>query len=186
MRAQVRVQPDWAGVPDDDLPWAEYILPIGNAFVPTITGDLVWVEFPYIDASGRPDTRRPVIIGAAQDAPGGVPNVAPEASGKGDAWTPEEVEGAPPRPSLSSSADYVIHRNNILELRTAGGGYEIANTAAGSRIGMNESGEIYIIGPADIFLNVGGDVKLKAGGNVAFEAGGTFSATAASFKFDKK
>lgn len=186
MRAQVRVLPDWAGVPDDDLPWAEYILPIGNAFVPTITGDLVWVEFPYIDASGRPDTRRPVIIGAAQDAPGGVPNVAPEASGKGDAWTPEEVEGAPPRPSLSSSADYVIHRNNILELRTAGGGYEIANTAAGSRIGMNESGEIYIIGSADIFLNAGGNVKLKSVGNVAFEAGGTFSATAASFKFDKK
>ncbi|HBK0767168.1 TPA: baseplate protein, partial [Escherichia coli] len=81
MRAQVRVLPDWNGVPDDDLPWAEYQLPIGNAFVPTVKGDLVWVEFPYLDVNGRIDTRRPMIVGAAQDAPGGIPNVAPEASG---------------------------------------------------------------------------------------------------------
>lgn len=98
MRAQVRVLPDWNGVPDDDLPWAEYLLPIGNAFVPTVKGDLVWVEFPYLDVNGRIDTRRPMIVGAAQDAPGGIPNVAPEASGKGNGWTPPEVDGAPPRP----------------------------------------------------------------------------------------
>lgn len=193
LRAQVRVQPDWAGVPDEDLPWAEYILPIGNAFTPTVTGDLVWVEFPYQDASGRPDTRRPVIVGAAQDAPGGVPNVAAEASGQGEGWTPDTVDGAPGRPSLSSSEDFVIHRNNILEIRTAGGGYEIANTAAGSRIGMNESGQIYIIGPADVFVNTGANVKVVAGGNMDFEAtgnmkfkaGGSFSATAGNFAFDK-
>ncbi|EIX4394613.1 baseplate protein, partial [Salmonella enterica subsp. enterica serovar 4,[5],12:i:-] len=189
MRAQVRVLPDWNGVPDEDLPWAEYQLPIGNAFVPTVKGDLVWVEFPYLDVNGRIDTRRPMIVGAAQDAPGGVPNVAPEASGQGSGWTPPAVDGAPSRPTLSSTKDYVIHRNNVLEVRTAGGGYEIANTAAGSRIGMNESGQIYIIGPADVVINAGGDVNVKgnninvkADGNMEFTAGGTFKAKASNFE----
>ncbi|EBM9177528.1 baseplate protein [Shigella sonnei] len=200
MRAQVRVLPDWNGVPDDDLPWAEYLLPIGNAFVPTVKGDLVWVEFPYLDVNGRIDTRRPMIVGAAQDAPGGIPNVAPEASGKGNGWTPPEVDGAPPRPQISATKDFVIHRNNILEVRTAGGGYEIANTAAGSRIGMNESGQIYIIGPADVIVNAGGSVNVKsanninvkgeniavtANGDIAFKAEGTFQATASNFDFKK-
>ncbi|HAV9958207.1 TPA: baseplate protein [Escherichia coli] len=190
MRAQVRVLPDWNGVPDEDLPWAEYLLPIGNAFVPTVKGDLVWVEFPYFDVNGRIDTRRPIIVGAAQDAPGGVPNVAPEASGKGSGWTPPAVDGAPPRPTLSPTKDYVIHRNNVLEVRTAGGGYEIANTASGARFGMNESGQIYIIGPADVVINAGGDVnvkgnniKVKADGNMEFTAGGTFKAKASNFEF---
>jgi hypothetical protein len=170
-------------VPDSDLPWAEYILPIGYAFTPTVTGDVVWVEFPYTNADGSPDTRRPVIAGAAQDAPGGIPNVAPEASGKGDIWTPDEVEGAPPRPTLTSSEDYVVHRNNVLELRTVGGGYEIANTAAGSRIGMNEAGQIYLIGPADVFVSAGGNLKWLTTGDMEFVAGGTFNATAKEFKF---
>ncbi|EFC4117353.1 baseplate protein, partial [Escherichia coli] len=175
-------------------------LPIGNAFVPTVKGDLVWVEFPYLDVNGRIDTRRPMIVGAAQDAPGGIPNVAPEASGKGNGWTPPEVDGAPPRPQISATKDFVIHRNNILEVRTAGGGYEIANTAAGSRIGMNESGQIYIIGPADVIVNAGGSVNVKsanninvngeniavtANGDIAFKAGGTFQATAGNFDFKK-
>ncbi|UAN43404.1 baseplate protein (plasmid) [Enterobacter sp. JBIWA008] len=193
MRAQVRVLPDWNGVDEIDLPWAEYQLPIGNAFVPTLAGDAVWVEFPYTDANGQMDTRRPLIVGAAQDAPGGVPNVAAEASGQGTPWTPEEIEGSPSRPALSSTEDFVIHRNNILELRSAGGGYEIANTAAGSRIGMSEDGVPYIIGPAGLFIHVGGDAKVVAGGNVDIEAGGdlnfkvkgVFSALAKSFSFKK-
>ena len=141
-----------------------------------------------------------MIVGAAQDAPGGIPNVAPEASGKGNGWTPPEVDGAPPRPQISATKDFVIHRNNILEVRTAGGGYEIANTAAGSRIGMNESGQIYIIGPADVIVNAGGSVNVKsanninvkgeniavtANGDIAFKAGGTFQATASNFDFKK-
>ncbi|EQA6242209.1 hypothetical protein ACX5DB_003887 [Enterobacter ludwigii] len=122
MKAQVRLVPDWNGVPDEDLPWAEYILPMNYAFIPAKTGDAVWVEFPYSVFSDAIDIRRPLIAGAAQDAPGGIPNVASEASGKGDVWQSEEVEGAPSRPSLSSNEDYVIHRNNLLEVRTAGGG----------------------------------------------------------------
>lgn len=171
MRAQVRLLPDWNGVPDESLPWAEYMLGIGNAFTPTKTGDLVWVEFPYNDARGKPDTRRPLIVGAAQDAPGGVPNVAPEASGQGEPWAPGEIEGAPARPKITSTEDFVVHRNNLLEVRTAGGGYEIANTAAGARVGINEDGEMYLIGPGNLLLHMAGDIIAKAGGRILFESG---------------
>lgn len=171
VRAQIRLLPEWNGVPEENLPWAEYMLGIGNAFTPTVTGDLVWVEFPYIDARGKPDTRRPLIVGAAQDAPGGVPNVAPEASGQGEPWAPGEIDGAPARPKTVSTEDFVVHRNNILEVRTAGGGYEIANTAAGARVGINESGEMYLIGPGSLLLNMAGDIIAKAGGKIMFESG---------------
>lgn len=170
MRAQVRVLPDWVGVPDESLPWAEYMMPIGNAFTPTVTGDLVWVEFPYTDVRGKPDTRRPLIVGAASDSPGGVPNVAPEASGQGAAWEPPPVDGAPARPQFTPSEDFVVHRNNVFEVRTAGGGYEIANTAAGTRIGMNEAGKAYIIGPGDVVFDAGGDFIVKAGGKISMES----------------
>ncbi|WP_241576583.1 phage baseplate assembly protein V [Rosenbergiella collisarenosi] len=185
MRAQVRLLPDWQGVDDKDLPWAEYLMPIGNGFVPTIKGDLVWVEFPYMDHSGKPDTRRPLIVGAAEQAPGGVPNVAPEASGQGSPYDPGKVDGAPARPATSKTKDAVLHRNNLLEIRTAGGGYEIANTAAGSRVGMNEAGQIYIISPGNTVLNVGAALTIKAGGGVSITAGGAFSVKAASVAFEK-
>lgn len=177
MRAQVRLLPDWNGVPEESLPWAEYLMLIGNAFTPTKTGDLVWVEFPYFDNRGRPDTRRPLIVGAAQDARGGVPNVAPEASGQGSPWTAPEVKDAPARPRLASTEDFVIHRNNLLEVRTAGGGYEIANTASGAYIGINEAGQMYLIGPGDLLLNMAGDIIARAGGKIVMESGAETSMT---------
>lgn len=186
MKAQVRLVPEWNSVPDSELPWAEYMLSMDYAFTPASSGDAVWVEFPYKTVTGASDTRRPLIVGAAQDAPGGIPNVAPEASGQGDTWEPDDVEGAPARPSLTSTEDYVSHRNNFLEIRTIGGGYEIANTAAGSRIGMNESGQIYMIGPADLFIGVGGNIRFVAGGDIEFVADGKVAGKASNFDFSKK
>lgn len=185
MRAQIRLTPQWADVDADTLPWAEYQLPIGNTFVPCIVGDQVWVEFPYKDGRGNPDTRRPLITGAAQSAPGGVPSVAPEASGQGGGYKPPAVNGAPARPSLNPTTDFVSHRNNLLEIRSAGGGYEIANTASGSRIGMNEGGDIYLLGPGNLVIDVGGNLTIKIGGKIVFQSGGAFSATAAQFEFSQ-
>ena len=209
MRAQVRVLPDWNNVDDADLPWAEYLMPIGDGFVPTITGDLVWIEFPYTGNDGEPDTRWPLIVGAAETAPGGVPNVAPEASGQGSPYQPPATDGAPARPATSKTKDFVLHRNNLLEIRTAGGGYEITNTSANASIGINEAGQFYFIGPADMVINVGGNATVKAKGNVdvtakgnasltsegkidltaesdvTVKAGGAFSVTAASLSFEQ-
>jgi len=188
MKAQIRLMHEWDDMPDSALPWAEYLLPIGGGFVPTIAGDLVWVEFPY-----EGDSRRPMIIGAAQDWPGGVPNVPPEASGQGGQYTPPDVEGAPPAPKLNSTKDAVLKRNGLLEVRSVGGGYAITRIDDGSTIGMNEAGQSYMISSSDAFISAGGkvtlvaasDVDVKAAGNMDFTAGGKISFKSAQIAFDK-
>ncbi|MDC9590737.1 baseplate protein [Xenorhabdus sp. XENO-10] len=180
MRAKVRLLSLWGGVPDDTLPWAEYRLSIGGAFTPTLKGDLVWVEFPY-----GGDSRYPMITGAAQDAPNGIPNVAPEASGQSGTYEPPAIEGAPPLPALSPPEDFVYKRNNLLVIHTAGGGISITNMASGSCIGMNEAGDVFHNATGDFFLNVGGKTTVRSKGEIAFESDEGFTAKAPAFNFSQ-
>lgn len=165
MMASVRVEALTKGVPDNDCPWAEYQLDIGGAFAPTIAGDLVWVDFPY-----GGDTRRPRIIGAAQDANSGQPNVPPESWGGGDAYQPPEVEGAPPLRELNTTKDYVSKRNGLLEVRTSGGGWSVTHIDSDTTLGMNESGQVYIITTQDVFVNAAKGVTVKSGIDIDVEA----------------
>ncbi|WP_208605063.1 baseplate protein [Xenorhabdus eapokensis] len=169
MKAQVRLLALWDGIPDEVLPWAEYRLSIGGTFTPAVKGDLVWVEFPYGGGS-----RYPMITGAAQDAPHGIPNVAPEASGQGGAYEPSDVEGAPPLPALSPTKDFVYKRNNLLVIHSAGGGVSITNMASGSCIAMNEAGDIFHHAAGDFFLNVSGNTTIKSQGEITFESAAGF------------
>ncbi|CAM3952641.1 baseplate protein [Serratia silvae] len=188
MKAQIRLMHEWDDMPDRALPWAEYLLPIGAGFIPTIAGDMVWVEFPYDG-----DSRRPMIVGAAQDWAGGIPNVPPEASGQAGQFIPPDVPDAPPAPQLNPTKDAVLNRNGLLEVRSEGGGFAITRTSDGTTIGMNESGQAYMISKADLFLNAGGKVTIvagnqldiKAGGNMSFSTSGTISFKGGQIAFIK-
>ncbi|MFA1646551.1 MAG: baseplate protein [Enterobacteriaceae bacterium] len=197
MKAQVKVFGMMEGIPDEALPWAEFLLPIGYKYTPVNKGDLVWVDFPY-----GGDTRRPRIIGAAMDwqadpnDPGskkGQPNVAPEIGGKGNAYQPPTVTGQPAGPVITTAnntkaRDEVISRNGILEVRSIGGGYSITNMAKHATIGFNEAGDIIISTSAGVFIHSDGDTTVDSGaamhfksaGEMTFEAGGAMKQEAAS------
>ncbi|MCE0813704.1 hypothetical protein [Buttiauxella sp. S04-F03] len=116
------------GITDEDLPWAEYLLPLNYQFTPNQKGDHVWVDFPY-----NGDTRRPRICGAAMDWQGdGKANVPAEAGGKGTAYTPPSGGDRPAGVKVTSQQDQVINRNKLLEVRSVGGGYQTANGAPAS------------------------------------------------------
>ena len=189
MKAKIKVLGLMDGIPNEDLPWAEFLLPIGYRYEPTNKGDLVWVDFPY-----GGDTRRPRIIGAAMDWAGGKPNTAPEAGGRGNQYQPQAVQNQPPAPKLTSTRDQVISRNGVLEVRTVGGGYAITNMAKHATIGFNEDGDIIISTSAGVFIHSGGDTTVDAGGamhfksagEMTFEAGGALSQEAASVSVESK
>ncbi|HCT3325296.1 TPA: baseplate protein [Enterobacter cloacae] len=183
MMARVSVDALWHGVPDDACPWAEYNLEIGGAFAPCKIGDLVWVDFPY-----EGDSRRPRIIGACQDAPGGEPNVPPESWGGADAYQPPEIDDAPPLRELKPTEDYVYNRNGLLEIRTGGGGWSVTHLASDTTMGMNENGQIFIISSQNVFVQgatgvkvkSGADLELEAAGDIKLKAGGMVESTAGS------
>ena len=188
MMARVRISGLWDNISEDKLPWAERNLPDGGAFSPLIAGDVVWVDFPYMGNS-----RRPRIVGFAQDASSGTANVAAEASGKGTAYEQKVVDGAPAAPVLSATKDYVYKRNGMMEVRSAGGGWAVTHLASGSTLGQNDAGEQYLLAQGPIFINSTGKVTIKAAagleinvvGDLDFTVSGTASFSASQFKFTK-
>ena len=178
MKAQVRVISEWDEMPDAALPWAEYLVPLDRAFVPTKVGDLVWVEFPYDG-----DSRRPMIVGGANDWSGGVPNVPPEASGVGSQFQPPAKEGRPTEPAMTPTADMVMNRDGILIKRTQNGAYSITRTSDGTSIGFNDAGSAFIISQADTYLNAAGNITILTDGNATMRATGKMAFKASSIEF---
>ena len=167
MKCQIKLVTLWDGMPEEELPWAEYQLSIGAAFSPAKTGDLVWVEFPQ-----GGDTRYPLITGACMVAPKGNPNVPPESSGKGTPYKQADVEGAPALPTLTPSADGVYRRNGLIEIRSKAGGIMWTHEKSGSRFGINDAGDLFFYAAKNLHFFSGGTITMQSTGDFTQKTAG--------------
>ncbi len=144
-------------VPVDDLPWAEYKLPVGaslkrGTFTPVQKGDYVWVAFPFDG-----DTRRPIITGGVHHAPGSVPNLPHEVFVGPDAYKHKRVSGEP------KPANHVYHEDEVSTLhgvtieRNKNGSYSVYQRSSGTELTITKEGHM--------ILHVEGDVYRSASGN---------------------
>lgn len=206
--AQVRLLALWEGVNSDDLPWAEFLLPIGakpnnGHVIPVEIGDYVWVDFPR-----NGDTRYPRITGSLYHAPDYQSNLPDEVNGT--AYESKRAGGEPMPPAYTRK-DYLYDRFGLREHRTAKGGYSLTHKATGTAIEVTESGQMVIHAEGDAFQSAtgnkseqygsltivvkgdatiksngaatvesGGDLNLVSGGNVNLTAAGNFAVIAAA------
>lgn len=195
----------WDAVPDSDLPYADFLLPLGAGVdaghaIPVNVGDEVWVDFPLCG-----DPRFPRITGSIYHAPNFKSNLPSELFGGG--FTQKRHADEPPATPFSIKDD-LYSRFGLIEQKTQAGGWCITQKATGTAIEITKDGGIVLHSEAgayrsstgDTVENVGGALKVKiagnalletegeytvkAGGGIAFEAGGAFSvkATNADFK----
>lgn len=162
-------------IPDDDLPWAEYQLPLGvrpkeGDALPVQKDDQVWIDFPYFG-----DTRRPRITGGAYTAPNGVSNLP------ADLFKPtyehKRGKGAPPGPKVEYG-DKTSDLFGILQQLTMAGDYCITHKATGTSFHITPDGKLVFHVEADHFRTVNGnvleeiskDLTIIVKGNVKVEA----------------
>lgn len=161
MRVRVRVMGLFEGAPDSDLPWAEYRFPVGTRpgngyFVPAEVGDWVWVDFPH---SG--DTRRPRITGGAHFAPGGVPNLSPDAFAGAGGIAHSRTAEEPSPPAAAYHRDVVAEDGGmVIEVIKGGNGaIVITQRATGTAVEICQNGDITLHGSVNV--HVSGQAKLN-------------------------
>lgn len=136
--AQVRLLAVWDNIPVQDLPWAEFLLPLGakpaaGEAIPVETGDHVWVDFPR-----NGDTRYPRITGSLYHAPDYKSNLPDEVNGI--VYTPKRSQGEPEPPAYDRK-DYLYDRFNLREMRTHDGGYSITHKPTGTAFDILPDGQ---------------------------------------------
>ena len=147
-RVKVRVFGLMDGVPEDSLPWATYLLPVGarvnsGDFKPAHIGDYVWVDFPYI-THGQHDTRRPRVTGSLHFCPDGVPNLPHEAWDGVDRLNHKRT-GNEPVPEMSEYHESrVATYHGITTEWERPGVYRITHRASGTAIELTERGDTVI------------------------------------------
>jgi hypothetical protein len=207
----VRLLGLWDAIPDGDLPYAEFLLPIGakpkaGHAVPVEAGDLVWVDFPR-----NGDTRYPRITGSLYHAPDYQSNLPDDVNG--NAYSPKRASGEP-TPAAYDRKDDLYERFGLREQKTHSGGWSITHVATGSAIEITPAGEIVIHAEGNAFESATGNkteqyqgnlsikvsgscnvdvsgsasvkassIALDASGDVTVKAGGQFAVTAASAPF---
>ena len=170
LRVQVRVPGWWDGVPDKDLPWAEYKLASARAnggdFEPAEVGDWVWVDFP------GGDTRYPRITGWCHFAPGGQPNLPHEAWGGPDAYTHQRLDEQPTPQQPPYHGARVSTKHGITVERAPDGSGRITQRSSGTSVEITKEGHIVIHGASDAFRSSAGDTREDVGGNMLIKTVG--------------
>lgn len=204
--AKIRLLGLLDNIPVDDLPWAEFQLPLGakphaGHQIPVEKGDLVWVDYPR-----NGDSRYPRITGSCYHAPD-YKSWLPDNGAKGKSQGDE-----PPAPELSFKDD-VYERFGIQEYKTHEGVLGIVQTATGTRLEISKAGivvhcegdswrsstgdttelvngtfKLVVDGPLEmdaekIKITSKGEFAIDAGGAVKIESIGKFSCKAPNWDF---
>ncbi|EGQ7810293.1 hypothetical protein I6Y99_004334 [Vibrio parahaemolyticus] len=164
--AQVRLLGVWDSVPTGNLPWAEFLLPLGakpNAghAVPVEVNDLVWVEFPR-----NGDTRYPLITGSVYHAPGMNSNLPNEIDGKG--FEQKRADGEPTPPAYEHTDD-IYSRFGLMIHKPAKGGIVFTDRNTGAAFEITPNGEIVIHAEGNLYQS-GKGLVIKAQEAVTVEA----------------
>lgn len=187
MRIQLRVFGVFTDkVPKEDLPWGEYLLPIGarvndGCFTPVDIGDYVWVRFPFDG-----DTRRPMVIGSVHYAPGKIPNF-PHESFAGSQKLAHKITGEEPAPAVAAYHKNCVYSQHGVTIEiNEDRSIAITQRATGTAIRVSPQGDITLHGEKNIFMSaienlkviVEGDAQVDVSGNSAITTRGSCTITA--------
>lgn len=164
-RVRVNVYDVFDNVPNDDLPWANFVLPLGSrpgegSITPLKVGDKVWVQF----VAG--DSRRPIITGSSQAAPGGKVNLAPEACQGEGQFEHKRTKEQPPVENPPYYEDVVICQNRALIQLCRSGNIRVTQMDSGSAVELLPSGDVVIHTEGKLFMSVEGETQLEYTGSV--------------------
>ena len=173
-RVKVNVYDVFDGVPVADLPWANFSLPLGSrkgegAINPVQKGDKVWIQF----VNG--DTRRPLIVGAAQASPGGVVNLPPEVCDGGGQYNHKRTERQPKPDKPPYYEDAVLCQNRALIQLCRSGNIRVTQMDSGSAIEILPSGHMVLHCEGDMFVSVKGNTLEEYEGDVDQVIKGNFT-----------
>ena len=174
--AKVRLVGFWEGVPESELPWAEYMLPIGarpreGGILPVQKGDFVWVSFEF------GDTRKPIIEGSVYcvDGEGTGESLLPQ-----DAWAKtydhKRTDKQPPAPE-HAYGDKVFDQMGFLKQLTMSGEYCLTHKPSGTAIHVNNKGQLVIHTESDRFDSTTGNKTEEITKNLELIINGNVSET---------
>lgn len=161
MRAKIRIIGEWDGVNDVNLPWAEYMLPVGSRnndgdFKPVVKGDLVWCNFD------RGDSRYPIIVGSCFLAPNGTPNLPHESFAGGESYQHKRTAAQPIPDASGYHRDWVSTQNSVMVERALSGAYRVTHKPTGTAVEITKDGQFVLHVENDSFESTSHNKLLEA------------------------
>lgn len=155
LKCKIRLLSLWDGIPVDDLPWAEYELPIGarvndGDFTPCKVGDYVWVRFDEYDS------RYPIITGSCYFSPNEIPNLPVETFDGEGVFEHQRTDIQPTPSPVAPHKDRVSTQNNFMIELTHEGAYRCTHKVSGTAWEITKDGELVLHASNDSYHSVGG------------------------------